>query len=360
MSPAVRLLTPSGAGGVAVLEIVGPGALAALAPLTTRRPPPGALALVRLERAGELVDEALLWAESEERCELHLHASPPLVEEVLAALGGPAAREPESLEEQALELLAGAQGEAQARVLLDQAEGALRRALEALLAAARRGEGATAAAGARELLARGREARFLWRAPVIVLAGPTNAGKSTLFNALVGEERVLVGAEPGTTRDAVRARAALGPHAVDLIDTAGERALEGGGAASAVERAGQDLARSLARTADLVLRLVPAARLASGDRAPAEEALVLASRADELPAGAALPAGVRAVSALADPAGARRAVAEAVALRLGLAREPWQAGRPVPFLAEQEQALEALAADPATGAAALRRLLERA
>lgn len=50
--------------------------------------------------------------------------------------------------------------------------------------------------------------------PVVVLAGPPNAGKSTLFNALLGRERVVVSPEPGTTRDAVEA---------DLLPEPGER-----------------------------------------------------------------------------------------------------------------------------------------
>ncbi len=46
-------------------------------------------------------------------------------------------------------------------------------------------------------------------------------GKSTLLNALLGEERALTGPEPGLTRDAVRAAWAWGEQAVELVDTAG-------------------------------------------------------------------------------------------------------------------------------------------
>lgn len=55
----------------------------------------------------------------------------------------------------------------------------------------------------------------------IVLAGPANAGKSTLFNALLGEDRALVHGTPGTTSDAVTASLLLGDVNCQLVDTAG-------------------------------------------------------------------------------------------------------------------------------------------
>ncbi|MCK6438665.1 MAG: 50S ribosome-binding GTPase [Planctomycetes bacterium] len=57
--------------------------------------------------------------------------------------------------------------------------------------------------------------------PSVVLIGPANAGKSTLFNALLGRERAIVSDEAGTTRDAVLETADLGGIAVELVDTAG-------------------------------------------------------------------------------------------------------------------------------------------
>lgn len=89
---------------------------------------------------------------------------------------------------------------------------------------------------------RGRErARF-------VLAGPPNAGKSSLFNALLGRRRALVADVPGTTRDYVEAEYAVGPHGAWLIDTAGIR-----GDAGAIEAAGIEMSREQVEQADLVL-----------------------------------------------------------------------------------------------------------
>jgi len=58
---------------------------------------------------------------------------------------------------------------------------------------------------------------------LVVLAGPPNAGKSSLLNALVGESRVIVSDEPGTTRDAVEVVLDLDPWPLRLVDTAGMR-----------------------------------------------------------------------------------------------------------------------------------------
>ncbi len=82
----------------------------------------------------------------------------------------------------------------------------------------------------------------------IVLIGQPNAGKSTLLNAIVGEERAIVSEEAGTTRDYIESRVIIGSHLVRLIDTAGIRE-----SVSAVEQAGVERSKRLAREADLIL-----------------------------------------------------------------------------------------------------------
>lgn len=57
----------------------------------------------------------------------------------------------------------------------------------------------------------------------VALTGPTNAGKSTLLNALLNDNRAIVSDIPGTTRDTIEATLNLGPYTVNLIDTAGIR-----------------------------------------------------------------------------------------------------------------------------------------
>lgn len=84
-----------------------------------------------------------------------------------------------------------------------------------------------------------------WR---VVLCGRPNVGKSSLLNALLGYQRSIVDAVPGTTRDVVTGGTAWEGWPVELADTAGLR--EG---ATAVEAAGIELARSELATADSLL-----------------------------------------------------------------------------------------------------------
>lgn len=91
----------------------------------------------------------------------------------------------------------------------------------------------------------GRRARSL---PRVVVAGPVNAGKSSLFNALLGRDRALTSAEAGTTRDYVEAELVVEGFGCTLVDTAGMRAAQ-----DAVESAGVDRSAEQIGGADLVL-----------------------------------------------------------------------------------------------------------
>lgn len=84
--------------------------------------------------------------------------------------------------------------------------------------------------------------------PRVVLAGPPNAGKSALFNALLGRRRALVSAQPGTTRDFVEAELTIAGRELTIVDTAGLRPSD-----DDLERAGVELGRDQLAGADLVL-----------------------------------------------------------------------------------------------------------
>jgi tRNA modification GTPase len=101
----------------------------------------------------------------------------------------------------------------------------------------------------------------------VAIAGPVNAGKSSLFNRLVGEERAIVTEIPGTTRDVLREPVVTEGLLFMFHDTAGMR----GGTDDVVESIGIDLANETVRTADLVLFVVDASE-------PPSEALVGKSR----------------------------------------------------------------------------------
>ena len=102
-------------------------------------------------------------------------------------------------------------------------------------------------------LSTAREGRILREGALVVLAGPPNAGKSSLLNALLGADRAIVSATAGTTRDAIEDWAEIGGWPVRLVDTAGLRAT-----GDAVEAEGVARAEDLIARADLVLRLSPA------------------------------------------------------------------------------------------------------
>ena len=133
----------------------------------------------------------------------------------------------------------------------------------------------------------------------VVILGRPNAGKSTLFNALVGSERAIVTEIPGTTRDALEAAIDVRGIPVTVVDTAGLR--ESG---DLVERIGVERARAEAERADAVLYVFDAAAgwgieddralesLDAEDGAPGTPRMLVANKIDRAgtPAGDSPPA----------------------------------------------------------------------
>ena len=103
-----------------------------------------------------------------------------------------------------------------------------------------------------------------------MICGPVNAGKSTLYNALVGREAAIVTDIAGTTRDILSETVALGQLTLRLSDTAGLR-----DAADVVERIGVDRANEAVERAELILAVLDRSRPADA------ETLALLSRLRE-------------------------------------------------------------------------------
>ena len=130
---------------------------------------------------------------------------------------------PDPLAAAARVALAQAATEPAAAILLDQYHGALRRAIDSTRAALAGDQPEQAATELRHILQFAELGRHLTRPWRVVLAGRPNVGKSSLINALVGYQRAIVFHQPGTTRDVVTARTAMGGWPVELADTAGIR-----------------------------------------------------------------------------------------------------------------------------------------
>ena len=168
----------------------------------------------------------------------------------------------------------------QARVAFDQLEGTLTRAIGALdrelfdLAARLEasvdfpdegyhfvapGDACSALSRVRDgvdaLLATSRAGRVIREGRHIAILGKPNVGKSSLFNQLVGTDRAIVAAGPGTTRDMLRETIDLDGIRLGLVDTAGIRASD-----DEVEREGVVRARGAASVADLVVLVLDRSR----------------------------------------------------------------------------------------------------
>ena len=99
-----------------------------------------------------------------------------------------------------------------------------------------------------DLLNTAPEGERLREGALLVIAGRPNAGKSSLFNALLGSERAIVTEIPGTTRDAIDAHAVIEGFPFRLVDTAGLRDTD-----ERVERLGIEVSRKYLAAADLVV-----------------------------------------------------------------------------------------------------------
>lgn len=136
-------------------------------------------------------------------------------------------------------------------------------------------------ADVRHLLATAPEGERLREGALVVLAGRPNAGKSSLFNALLGANRALVTEIPGTTRDTIEATSEVVGWPVRLADTAGLRE-----AGERLERLGIEVSRRYVAAADLLLLCLEAGRmLAPEERELLAErpSLLIRSKADLVP-----------------------------------------------------------------------------
>lgn len=141
------------------------------------------------------------------------------------------------------------------------------------------------------LLRHAPEGELLREGALTVIAGRPNAGKSSLFNALLGVQRAIVTEEPGTTRDAIEAMLSVDGYPFRLVDTAGIRR-----EAERLEGMGIEVARAYLDRADIALVCVEAGHVPVAEerefvavldeRMGSERVLVVRTKVDEQgPAG---------------------------------------------------------------------------
>jgi tRNA modification GTPase len=121
----------------------------------------------------------------------------------------------------------------------------------------------------------------------IVVAGPPNAGKSSLLNAIAGEDRAIVSAVPGTTRDHIEVPLALRGVPIVLTDTAGLR-----DSSDEVEAIGVERAERLIEGADVLVWL------GEPNDAPEHPRIIRVHSKSDLPGRSAAPEGALAVSSV--------------------------------------------------------------
>ena len=199
----------------------------------------------RLARRGEFTERAFLngkldYDQAESVLNLIEAKTDRAADAALDGLAGRRARAVRDLYEQALAV------SSELEHALDVDEGELPSAFFARVRASL----ASLDAALAEALRRGREGRLLRDGATVVLAGPPNAGKSSLLNALVGESRAIVSDVPGTTRDAIEAWIDLEGWPVRLVDTAGLRETN-----DAIEAEGVARAERLIEQAEVVVEL---------------------------------------------------------------------------------------------------------
>ncbi len=303
------IATPQGPGGIGVIRLSGPDVPRIAAQLLGREPAPRHAHLARLvDAAGELIDTGLLMHfpapasfTGEHVLELQVHGSPPLLQRLqreLQRLGARAARAGEFSERaflngkldlaqaEAIADLVAAGSEAAARAAQRSLQGEFSQRVDALVEATIalrvRVEAAidfsdeaidTLAPIALQhavdalierldaLLAAARQGQRLTDGLHVVLIGRPNAGKSSLLNALAADERAIVTARPGTTRDVLREVVRVDGVELTLVDTAGLR-----DSTDVIEQEGMRRARAEAAHADLILAV-----LGEDDALPCDE-----------------------------------------------------------------------------------------
>ncbi len=278
----VRRLTARQSSAIAVIAIEGPRAVALVTDAI--RSPAGQPISIEEGRArfahwhfcdAELSDEqVIVLVRNQQSVELHCHGGIAVVDQIIEQLktagadaeDGQLDRRPliefsdqpdailqDEIRSRAEWALSRATTFKTAMILLEQSQGKLGDDLCLLRSLVRSRQSDQAKSLCKALCERGQFGTRLLTGWRLTLAGPPNAGKSSLTNCLCGLPRVIVHHEPGTTRDAVETNLVIGGWPLTLTDTAGIRQSH-----ETIERQGIETAWNRWHSADIGLLVVDA------------------------------------------------------------------------------------------------------
>lgn len=301
------LASAQGRAGVSVIRVSGPDAATTVEALLGRLPKPRYASLGRLTYAGELIDQALvLWFKGpnsftgEDCAEFHIHGSRAVLERLYAVFRERGLRHAEPGEfsrrafengkldltqAEAISDLVEAESEAQRRQALMQLEGGFRDRyaqwrdglikvlahIEAIvdfpdedipehLSERIVGDIITLKSEVGAAISDSRRGQQIREGYRIAIMGKPNAGKSSLFNALLQTDVAIVTPIAGTTRDVIESHIRIGPYSALIYDTAGLRETE-----DVVESEGIRRAKARGQSADLRLWVVDASDVIDED-----------------------------------------------------------------------------------------------
>jgi tRNA modification GTPase len=332
--------TPPGRGGIGIVRLSGPAAARIAKQIAGSLPAARHATHARFKSAdGEPIDEGLALFfpaphsyTGEDVLELHGHGGPIVMQMLLASCVDHGARLADPGEFTRRAFLAGKLDLAQAEAVADLIDASSREAARSALRSLS-GEFSSAIEALRDqlvelralteaqldfpeeeldvlhrqdaarrlaqlqaalqsILDRSRQGSLLRSGVHVVLAGRPNVGKSSLLNRLAGEERAIVTAIPGTTRDALREPIEIEGVPLVMVDTAGLRA-----SSDEVERLGMARTKQELERADVVLAVHGADEPASTIEVTVEAARLDVYNKIDLAAGFTAPPGAIAVSA---------------------------------------------------------------
>jgi small GTP-binding protein len=286
------VLTGEGTAALATLMVAGSDSARILGSLSSAAlPEPGKLAVLDIEDSRGRIDQVGVGQEAPGRFALHCHGNPLIVERIMACLKARGAKlvEGRDLLSERGSLLASEIDQALALTRTLHGAAFLSRQRErGLLPELRRWLDAppplsTLRQRSRDWLTRYEPARTLIRGCRVVLAGPPNSGKSTLFNRLLGVEKSIVTDIEGTTRDWVDGHLRLSDLHLHLLDTPGLDTRLTRQADGHLDRAAQEQVHTLLAEADFHLLVLDASRPAPSldlGSLPVQRTLVALNKCD--------------------------------------------------------------------------------